>query len=441
MEMENWLIKFRCLTGIGAALLISGTALAGESTQIPHELTPEAVFSQTVHNTHSVNSGCAPACDANGCSPSGCDAAVGALSNSGCDGCDLSNSGCDGCSDSCGWCNLGEEYRLIGTMDRGIDVGGWFQFGYHNKRNGLFNNHPNAFNLHQGWIYAEKLADGSCGLDWGFRVDAMYGVDGADTQAFGNDPGEWDFRNGFDHGRYGWAIPQLYAEIASGDWNLKVGHFFTLVGYEVVPATGNFFYSHAYTMYNSEPFTHTGALVSYNASDSLTVYGGWTLGWDTGFDQMSNGNIFIGGFSKSLGDNVTATYITTIGDFGARSDEGYSHSFVVDVAVTDKLNYIFQTDAVFEDAYVAAMSGAGPTFDNEQYGINQYLIYTINDCLAAGTRVEWWKNDSDSQYAATFGVNVRPHANLLFRPEIRHDWNPNARNNFTTFGVDMILTY
>ncbi len=34
----------------------------------------------------------------------------------------------------------------------------------------------------------------------------LYGVDAQKTQAFGNNNGSWD--NSFDHGVYGWAIPQ-----------------------------------------------------------------------------------------------------------------------------------------------------------------------------------------------------------------------------------------
>jgi len=78
--------------------------------------------------------------------------------------------------------------------DNGITLGGWVQMGYHNGVTpnaaapfdaGSFNNHPNRVNLHQGWLYAEKVADGSNGLDFGFRADVMYGVDAADTQSFG----------------------------------------------------------------------------------------------------------------------------------------------------------------------------------------------------------------------------------------------------------------
>ena len=91
------------------------------------------------------------------------------------------------------------------------------------------------------------------------------------------------------------AIPQLYVEAGYGDLSVKAGHFYTIIGYEVVQATGNFFYSHAYTFNFSEPFTHTGVLATYNANDNVTVYGGYTLGWDSGFDD--NGDAFLGGIS------------------------------------------------------------------------------------------------------------------------------------------------
>ena len=55
-------------------------------------------------------------------------------------------------------------------------------------------------------------------------------------------------------------MPQAYAEVGYNDLTVKVGHFYTIIGYEVVPAPDNFFYSHAYTMQYGEPFTHTGML-------------------------------------------------------------------------------------------------------------------------------------------------------------------------------------
>ncbi len=81
-------------------------------------------------------------------------------------------------------------------------------------------------------------------------------------------------------------MPQAYGTVAYDKLSVKVGHFYTPAGYEVVPATGNFFYSHAFTWNFTEPFTHTGALASYAASDELTLMGGWVAGWDSGFRPL-----------------------------------------------------------------------------------------------------------------------------------------------------------
>ena len=318
-----------------------------------------------------------------------------------------------------------------GNNGLGISVGGWTQIGYHsdNSGNDFFNMNEDKLNVHQQWFWMERVADGSCGWDWGFRADLMYGIDADNTQAFGNNAGVWDFMNGLDHGAYGWAAPQLYAEVANGDLSVKLGHFYTLIGYEVVTAPDNFFYSHAFTMNNSEPFTHTGALATYAYSDALTLYGGWTAGWDTGFDQMGNGSSWLGGFGYSLCDDVSLTYISTYGDFGwlgGGADDSYSHSVVVDFALTDDLNYVFQSDMV----------EAGTT---DTIGINQYLFYTLNDCTSFGARMEWWKSDGVSFNSFTYGLNYRPHANLVLRPEVKHEWNTNADE--TIFGMDAIVTY
>ncbi len=361
------------------------------------------------------------------------------------------------CEDS--WCDLGDPFSLSDSLfgeDSWLKVGGWTQWGYHSESNGMFNNHDSQFGNHQSWLYAERVADGSDGFDWGFRADLMYGLDAQDTQAFGEPApvDHWD--NEWDQGNYGWALPQLYVEVAYKDLSIKAGHFFTLIGYEVVTAPDNFFYSHAYTMYNSEPFTHSGALATYNVNDEITVYGGWTAGWDTGFDRYSDvdttpggvnvtdqskGSNFLGGISVAVTENLSVTYITTIGDFGIRG-EGYAHSVVADLTFLENFNYVFQTDLVETNLK------AGP---NHQYSLNNYLFYTVNDCLKFGTRMEMWKNGGESQYEWTLGLNYKPTANLVIRPEIRHDWLPAGRqfnitappgkDNFTTFGVDAILTF
>jgi hypothetical protein len=342
----------------------------------------------------------------------------------------------DACAaDACDACAGGDPLELFPESDWGLKVGGWFQAGYNNKSDGKFNNVPGKVNVHQAYLYAQKVADGECGLDWGFRTDLMYGVDGYDAQAFGSNPGTWDFKNGFDHGIYAWAMPQAYAELALHDLSVKLGHFYTPVGYEVVTSPDNFFFSHAFTMYNSEPFTHTGALGTYAASDKLTLYGGWTLGWDTGFDSYQGGSNFLGGFGYAITEDISMTYINCIGDLGWRG-QGYNHSLVFNVTLTEKLNYVFQTDFVGTDTATA----------NDDLSINQYLFYALNDCWKFGTRVEWWQRDGESLWEATVGVNWRPHPNFVLRPEIKYNSgealvNLGLPDESTIFGIDAILTF
>ena len=373
----------------------------------------------------------APGCATPGCADAGC--------ASNCSSC--ADCSCDPCCCGGGFlAGLTLQNLLLGD-DAPFTIAGWTQSGYHDEPTNTFpqtplsfNNRPGKLDLHQAWLYAERVADGDLGLDWGFRFDVMYGLDGADTQAFGNPPGSWDFMNGFDHGAFGWALPQAYLEVASGDFSLKVGKFFTIAGYETVTAPDNFFYSHAFTMYNSEPFTHTGALGTYQYNDFLTLYGGWTLGWDSGFDQFQGGSNFLGGAAFEVDDDVTVTYVTTFGDLGWRGDDGYSHSLVLDIDLTESLNWVIQND------WVDANTGGAQLNDNS-VGINQYLFYTYNDMFKFGSRMEWWKGDGVSHYGVTGGVNIFPIPLTVIRPEIRHQWSPAAGIDQWIFGIDYIRTF
>jgi hypothetical protein len=370
--------------------------------------------------------------------------------------CEPYYSGQGGCS-LFGDCCLGDPCSLRSHLVDDccwLDFGGWTQIGYHSNNTRLsanrgdlfaFNDVPDQLNLHQQWAWFEKVASPTaCGWDWGFRFDMLYGTDAQKTQAFGNSDNSWDVS--LDHGVYGWAMPQAYLELAYGDWSVIAGHFFTLVGYEVIPAPDNFFYSHALTMFNSEPFTHTGAVATYSGMENMELYMGWTAGWDTGFDQFNGGSNWLGGFSTALTDDVSFTYISTGGDLGWRSPNGtgYSHSLVFDFTLTEKLNYVLQSDHVSADS--------APGFQAVDVGINQYLFYTINDCWAVGSRMEWWKSNNVTGNATSFqevtvGANYKPHANVVIRPEYRYDWtNESAANatlgyNQSVFGIDAIFLY
>lgn len=311
---------------------------------------------------------------------------------------------------------------------------GWTSVGYHDQNNGLFNNHAHGINLHQLWMTIESssVKEGDDQSVIGYRMDVVYGTDGPDTQAFGNPPGNWDYQNNWENGKNGWAMPQLYLHGDLGKIRYKLGHFFTPVGYETVTAPNNFFYSHAQTMFNSEPFTHTGVLTEFQTNQDATVYLGWSLGWDSGFAQSENGNNGIAGVAKNLTEDIALTYMSTFGNLGWRG-EGYSHSIVLDMALTENLSYVLQSDYVNTSSLVDT---------GDDIGLNNYLIYRIDDCLSLGARLEWWRDNSVSKNSFTVGANWRPGKGLfLLRPEVRTDWIPADDYSETAFGVDAIVEF
>lgn len=379
-------------------------------------------------------------------------------------------SACGGeCENKCRWCccgQLADPWTLPKPCvfkQLNIDIGGWVQSGIFTNSHGASTNGPlgfnnlTDFNLHQLWMYTERKTntDENC-VDWGGRIDYVFGVDGPDTQAFGDQ--SWDY--GWDSSsRYGSAIPQIYLELAFGDWSVKGGRFYTLIGYEVVPATGNFFYTHSYQMYYAEPFTHTGFIVTRKISDNLSVSGGWVDGWDSGFSNDNKESTFLGGVTATLSEKSTLAWALTTGDWGngAVSSVGnlYMNSFVYTYKPNDKWTYVFQHDL--------GVNTDNPAGDAHWYGITQYLIRQINDCWAAGARIDWFRDEDGvrvvagnrgSYFEATLGLNYKPHANFLLRPEIRWDWydgsvaaadnrpfNDGRSNSQFGAGFDMIFTY
>ncbi len=324
----------------------------------------------------------------------------------------------------------GGVWSLFDRDGEGLEINGWAQFGYHDRSTGLFNTNPKQGTLHQVWFEFDKASDADAeGLGLGYHFDLMYGADANNTSAFGQSTG-WDTDSADSGNGFGWAMPQMYVEGHVGDWSVMVGKFYTIVGYEVVQAPGNFFYSHAKTM-TSEPRTHTGLLASKTTEAGVDLSFGYSSGWDTGF--QSHGSNGILGLGKSISDSLSVNYVTTFGDI-SDTENGYTHSVVMQVTLGEKMDYVFQSDYV-------------DTTTRYEIGVNQYLFYTVSDDVTLGARLEWWRNGNnlgaDSEYSFTSGINYRPQTrfDLTLRPEVRIDWDETSTNTDVTFGMDAILTY
>lgn len=354
------------------------------------------------------------------------------------------------------------------VKDYGFTFGGWANAGVtynstdpQSNYNGpvTFNDRSGEFQLNQlnGFIERAANTEGS-NWDWGVRFDVMFGTDAVFTQAYGGNYGNWDF--GLLNDKfYNIAVPQAYAQIYApfgNGINIKVGHFYTPIGYEVVTAPDNFFYSHAYTMQYGEPFTHTGILADYGIDKNWSVLGGVVTGshfggWDGNFQDGLGNWSGIGGVTWTSNDEATSLNIS--GTYGATSETNSAgwgmYSIVLKHDITERAHAVVQHDHGF--AGNAANNG---TTDAEWYGINTHFYYDIFDDLSAGIRAEWFRDHNGvrvlsptrtlncagpnnaciggSYYEVTAGVNWKPRTWLTLRPNIRYDWS----DGIDAFDVD-----
>jgi hypothetical protein len=374
--------------------------------------------------------------------------------------------------------------ELEALKSRNISTYGWFDVGIGANNWGSPFNGPITFNdrnwqgqMNQLYLVNERVMDlEDGGADWGGRVDLLYGTDYIYTTARGLDGNLFNRPNQYgvtgapswaSSKDYGLAMPQLYGELGYGNHAVKFGHFYTIIGYEVVPAIGNFFYTHAYTMQYGEPFTHTGILDTWKANDQMTVYAGITNGWDNfsdpinilgpaanpGYPGANSNAAFLGGVTFKNSDETQALTVTTssgneAGDFVNLIGNRSIISTVYTNELSDKWTYVFQNDNgwQFNAGSLAAplASGRGQAGTAQWYGINQYLFYNISETLVAGMRMEWFRDNNGYRvynpirnyfvggpwqggyqgnfWQATWGLNWRATNNWLIRPELRYDW-------------------
>ncbi|MEI6144855.1 MAG: porin [Methylococcales bacterium] len=380
--------------------------------------------------------------------------------------------------------------------DNGITVGGWANAGItynpSNPSNGI--NGPVTFGDLSGTPQLNQLnltiqrAVATEGTEWSFggRFDAMFGTDAIFTQAYGvpaydvnsglaKNRGNWDLSL-LNMNTYGIALPQAYMETyvpVGNGLDVKIGHFYTPIGYETVPANENFFYTHAYTMQYGEPFTHTGALGTYTLNSNWSALGGVTTGsatggWDGGYNQQLGNWSGIAGTTWTSDDkgssaNITATY-------GATSEQSSNpfamYSIVVKHNITDKTHLVLQHDHGYANGVITPY---GSNQNAEWYGINSHLTYDLKDDLTIGMRAEWFDDANGfrvwspgrvaaatyvnasggassyagstytsnaaavNYYQLTFGANWKPVAWLNLRPNVRYDFLSGA-GSYSPFG-------
>jgi hypothetical protein len=327
----------------------------------------------------------------------------------------------------------------------GISVSGWLQQGITfnddhpvSRFNGPVanNDRDSEYQMNQFWMTLERPVNtGGDGLDFGGRIDATYGTDW-----------RWDINNGlenringFDGQTYGMMLPQAYAAVGYNDLTVKLGHFEAILDYESLPAPANFFYSHSYCYTYGVPHLVTGMLADYKMDENWSVQGGFHRGWSQ-FEDNNHSLDFLGGFRWQSSDRRTMVSYSLSN--GPQDVNNAQNRFVYSLVIQEKLGprsqYVLVHDLGAENN---AAVGGGPA---EWYGLNQYYIYTLNSQWGACVRAEWFRDQdgvmvsgpgnipgvrawsghgfAGNFYELTAGVNWRPQANVIFRPEVRYDW-------------------
>lgn len=371
--------------------------------------------------------------------------------------CDSSRS-CD-CCNACapsGACDQNPfQPRLLQAL--GVKAGGWVQVGHTfnaqdpaSNYNGplLTNDRANNLQMNQLWTYLHRPVDtGGAGFDIGGRIDLLYGTDWRVAYLHGLGM-EGDLDHALLNGSnqlYGFSIPQFYAEAGLNNLSVKVGRMTGVLGYEICPPMGNFFYSHSYTICYGEPVLITGVMNNYKVNDQVNVLAGAHQGVHR-FEENNDRWNYQGGVTwTGPGEMLSLAYAFDVGrnDFIFPLDDEYVHSLVMKLQVTENLLYVLQNDLGHAD-------GAAGHPDAEWYSINQYLLYTLNEQWSAGLRIEWFRDDDGTRVlglgnldtkgwngapgfhgsftALTLGLNYKPKANILVRPEVRWDWYNGSTN-------------
>ncbi|GHT09756.1 hypothetical protein FACS1894170_00880 [Planctomycetales bacterium] len=286
---------------------------------------------------------------------------------------------------------------------------------------------PSDWKLNQLWVGAKRdLKDKA---DWGGRVDFAYGTD----LRYARNWGDRSFDYKWGSGDYYSSIVQLYGTLGTKKLNVQVGKFAGSFAYEGLAAPQEFFYSHANICYG-RPLTTSGALVNWNPSKKWSFVGGWTAGVFNSLENYYGDNAFLGKATYRFNEKAALTYKVFYNDKGYRS--------AANVASTDDYNTLIFTykfnkrwSWMIEGAVVDSKTyDGGGKVGGDAWGINQHLIYTVNDKLSVGLRGEFHHSHNSmfdmaavtggqggDLYEITLAANYKLTEKIRFRPEVRFD--------------------
>ena len=276
---------------------------------------------------------------------------------------------------------------------------------------------------------------------FGYGIVATGGVDSRKNHSLGI------FRDEDDQGPLFRNTPQVdfpgvYASylIPLGDGlTLKAGRWATLIGYEGYESPKNLNFSRSFLYTLGTPYTHTGALATYQ----VTKWFGATVGLTNGWDNVDNNNGHvrpIGSFAFTPSDTLSATVSYLVGPEQNRhqmAGRDVNQRWIVDTtvvyigieSVTLAVNFDFAGEA--NDP---ALTGARKDANSRWGGIAGYAGYDWTKTLRTVLRLEYFSDPQGVKssetvapgantrlWEATATAEYRIWRGLVGRLEYRHD--------------------
>ena len=350
------------------------------------------------------------------------------------------------CEDGCANCLPARRLFVDGWLQQGFT---WNPESPTNRFNTpvTFNDRSNEYQVNQLYIsMGRSVVPDAIFWDIGGQVDLLYGTDYFFTTALGletelNGTQRWNGDSGpRGAATYGLAMPQLYAEVYAPigyGVTVKMGHFYSPLGYETVAAPYNFFYSHSYQMQYAEPRTFTGLLAYFHLGPRLSASAGFTRGWDT-WEDPNGQESFLGGIEwTSWNDRSKLAFAITTGkEDPAGQNERTAYSLVFTHHITPCFTYVLQHDYGTEEN--AAIDENFQLQRARWYGITNYFFLALQNNRSIGVRAEWFRDqenarvlgipiaadvDGGNYVEIALGMNCKPRPYITFRPEVRWDWS------------------
>jgi len=342
-----------------------------------------------------------------------------------------------------------------------MQVTGWTELSFtassdaHSNLPMGFNYRANDFLLQQNWVRFERAVatTGTTEPTFGFRCDTI--LPGSDY-LFTLPRGIFNDQLTADHGRpqrYGIDPIQFYAEayfptVARG-LDVKVGRFSAQYGVETNDAVSNALASHAYT-FIYDPFTHTGLLTTTKLTEAWIVQAGLVLGSDAFIDPADEPT-FIGSVKWQRPDQRDSVLFSVIVGSGRFNQSRHFHNpEIFDLVYTHQFNprLSYNVESLF------GFTTHVPDIGNADWlGVLNYLTYNFTPRLSGTTRLEFFDDFQGQRTgfaglytALTAGLSFRPRKDIIFRPEVRYDYNEESRpyegkHGLFTAAADVILRW